>query len=116
MINKIGHYAIENNPTIYDEEAMTALELCGRVTAKVNEVISQFNNLSGRVEKAVESMTTSIDATAERIMSQLLADGKIFVTMSYVTDTQALNLIATNGEAPGSGAVYYAQQEYLDIL
>ena len=43
MINKIGHYSLENPGTIYDEEAMTALELAGRTASKVNECVDQVN-------------------------------------------------------------------------
>lgn len=45
-INPLNHhYAMENTASIYDEEAMTALELAGRTTGKVNEVINAFNEL-----------------------------------------------------------------------
>ena len=37
------HYAMQNIPTVYDEEALTALEMCGRMGAKLNEVISAVN-------------------------------------------------------------------------
>lgn len=45
MIEKINHYSIENPASVYDEEAMTALELAGRTAAKVNESVSAFNKL-----------------------------------------------------------------------
>lgn len=37
------HYAITANPSVYDEEAMTALELSGRIAGKVNEVVDDVN-------------------------------------------------------------------------
>lgn len=40
-----SHYSIENTATIYDEEAMTALQLAARTTAKVNETVEAFNQL-----------------------------------------------------------------------
>lgn len=45
-INPLNHhYAMENPASVYDEEAMTALELAGRTTAKVNEVVKDQNDL-----------------------------------------------------------------------
>lgn len=38
-----NHYAFENHPSVYDEESLTALEMCGRLGKKVNEVIAQVN-------------------------------------------------------------------------
>ena len=43
MIDKILHYSLTNPGTVYDEEAMTALELAGRTAHKVNECIEQVN-------------------------------------------------------------------------
>lgn len=53
MIEKIGHYSITNPATVYDEEAMTALQLAGRTAAKVNECVDVVND-------AVESIPGQI--------------------------------------------------------
>lgn len=46
MIEKMNHhYSMTNPATVYDEEALTALELVGRTTAKVNETVEAFNTL-----------------------------------------------------------------------
>ena len=45
MIEKIGHYSITNQATIYDEEAMTALEMAGRTAAKANECVEVVNKM-----------------------------------------------------------------------
>ena len=45
MIEKIGHYSLTNPASVYDEEALTALELAGRTAAKVNEAVGAFNTL-----------------------------------------------------------------------
>lgn len=37
------HYSFQNFPTAYDEEGLTALELCGRLGHKINEVITAVN-------------------------------------------------------------------------
>lgn len=50
-INPLNHhYAMENPASVYDEEAMTALELAGRTTAKVNEVVKSQNQLKEETE------------------------------------------------------------------
>lgn len=48
------HYALENPPTIYDEEAMTALELSGRVLGKVNECVEHVNTIPKKVKDDVQ--------------------------------------------------------------
>lgn len=45
------HYSFENPASVYDEEAMTALELAGRQGAKINEVINDQNKLRESTEK-----------------------------------------------------------------
>ena len=47
------HYAFENPASVYDEEALTALELAGRQGAKINEVIEDQNSLRAYTEKTV---------------------------------------------------------------
>lgn len=58
MLEKIEHYSITNPATIYDEEALTALELAGRTAGKVNECVELVNQmeieLPGKVENAVQ--------------------------------------------------------------
>lgn len=43
-IKPLGHYAFESIPTIYDEDALTALELCARTAKKTNECVKAFND------------------------------------------------------------------------
>lgn len=46
MINPLNtHYSFTNPASVHDEEALTALELAGRTTAKVNEVVKSQNDL-----------------------------------------------------------------------
>ncbi len=47
------HYAFENPASVYDEEALTALELAGRTTAKVNECVEQVNSIPEKVKADV---------------------------------------------------------------
>lgn len=60
-IKPIGHYSFENPPTIYDEDALTALELCARTAGKVNEAIELLNkcidacnNMEANIPKYIE--------------------------------------------------------------
>lgn len=38
-LTPLNHYALESHPTVYDEESLTALELCAKTAAKMNETI-----------------------------------------------------------------------------
>ena len=52
MINTMNHHYSFNNPaSIYDEEALTALELAGRTAAKTNECVEGFNKLESDTNK-----------------------------------------------------------------
>lgn len=55
------HYAMENPASVYDEEAMTALELAGRTTAKVNETVQAFNELEAQTNEHLENQDQTID-------------------------------------------------------
>ena len=44
MISKMNeHYSMTNPASVYDEEALTSLELAGRTTAKLNECVERVN-------------------------------------------------------------------------
>lgn len=53
MIEKIGHYSLANPASVYDEEALTALELAGRTAGKVNECVEAVNRIPEEVHKDV---------------------------------------------------------------
>lgn len=67
MIEKIGHYSLENIPSIYDEEAMTALELAGRTAHKVNEVIEDQNQLHKETQDTMEQVGNRLDQQDQAI-------------------------------------------------
>lgn len=51
MIGKLNdHYSFTNPATVHDEEALTTLELVGRTTAKLNEVVASQNEVVEDVE------------------------------------------------------------------
>lgn len=56
------HYAMENLASVYDEEAMTALELAGRTTAKINETVEAFNKLKQGTDQSIMGQNTLIDS------------------------------------------------------
>ena len=63
MIEKLSHhYSMENPASIYDEEALTALELAGRTTAKVNETVEAFNNLNTETNEHLNAQDNKIDS------------------------------------------------------
>lgn len=50
MIEKMnGHYSFTNPATVYDEEALTALELAARTAGKMNECIDSCNESAERI-------------------------------------------------------------------
>ena len=55
MIDKLSHYSITSAPSVIDEEALTALELVGRIAQKVNECIDVVNKLDETVGSEVHS-------------------------------------------------------------
>lgn len=53
-------WAVQNNPTVYDEEALTVLELVGRSEGKVNECVEAFNELDANTGKTLASQDKRI--------------------------------------------------------
>lgn len=74
MIEKIRHYSLQNNPTIYDEEALTALELAGRTVGKVNEVITDQNDLRSETENHLNHQDEQITNHANYIRETIPAE------------------------------------------
>lgn len=61
MIEKLHHYSMTHPASIYDEEALTSLELAGRTAKKVNDCIDEVNkipeNITGEVQRQIENGT-----------------------------------------------------------
>lgn len=49
------HYSFESPGTIFDEEAMTALELAARTARKVNECVEEVNHIPAKVAQDVNT-------------------------------------------------------------
>lgn len=79
MIEKMGHYSFTNLPSVYDEEALTALELVARLAAKFNEVIDGVNNHEERVQKIEDFLKNELDGYVNthivEMIVAMLADG-----------------------------------------
>lgn len=69
------HYAMTSPASVYDEEAMTALELAGRTAAKLNEVIDQSNETAERVNGTLENLPRYVDDTVEERVDKYVEDG-----------------------------------------
>ena len=59
-IRKIEHYAVTNAASMYDVEAMTALELAGRIGVTLNAVIDEVESYDARII-AIEIEETEIN-------------------------------------------------------
>lgn len=94
-IKPLGHYAMENHPSVYDEESLTALQLCARIAGKVNEVVNAMNTFAdetgktivGEVDKWLEEhpevTTTVMDGSIGE--EKIMPDFRMSITNNYVT-------------------------------
>ncbi|MBQ7770781.1 MAG: hypothetical protein IJ373_06305, partial [Clostridia bacterium] len=84
-LTPLNHYAIENPPTVYDEEALTALELAARSAYKVNEIIALLleeckeQNLT--IDEAVRYMKDHLSETAHDLLYSMADRGDIDVLL-----------------------------------
>ena len=60
MVNMLSHYLLTAYSTIHDEEALTALELMGRIGGKVNELVQQSNDLEKDIDNAIKAIPSDI--------------------------------------------------------
>lgn len=75
------HYSFCAVPSQYDEESLTALELCGRTAQKLNEVIKLLletcKEQNMTIDEAVDYMKDNITDTTIRYLYELAAAGEI---------------------------------------
>lgn len=80
MLKPFEHYALQNPPSIYDEESGTALKMCARLAGKVNEAIKAFNELkqatgediaeqNAHIQEVLDNLGTAIQNTMEIIVA-----------------------------------------------
>lgn len=75
MIDNLNHFAIENMGTVYDEEALTALQLMGRIAQKLNEVINQSNALDEATRNWMSDATKQLADMVEGVVQGHIEDG-----------------------------------------
>lgn len=113
MIEKIGHYSLANPASIYDEEALTALELAGRTSAKVNECVGAFNELDKDVGDRLNAQDKAIPKKVDDAVQKLVDDGTFAGVIKETTaelETRLDNFIEST---PEGGTVLDA--EVVDI-
>lgn len=87
MINPIKHYSLENTASVYDEEALTALELTARTAAKVNEAVELVNENEKEVANAKEYMTTNLPDFAADEIDKLYKSGELETLLVKATNS-----------------------------
>lgn len=120
------HYSIENPATIFDEEAMTALQLAGRTAAKVNECVEQVNKnteaLPGMVSDTVlehinkGAFDAQIDEYAGELEEHIeQVDAKHDTNLSNATNTlnkRIDNIVSHPGDGSTPTEVVDARQDF----
>ena len=92
MIEKLNpHYSMTNPASVYDEEALTALELAGRTASKVNEVITDQNTLREETETRLTKMEdVQIPAEVTAEVQEQIDNGTFDQQISkYTNDLEA---------------------------
>lgn len=70
-IEPINHYSLTNPASVYDEEALTALELAARTAGKVNEVIGDNNNFKTEQEQKTAAFVQQMKTENANFTAQL---------------------------------------------
>jgi len=66
MIKRIEHWALNRvYPTFDDRESLTAIELIGKNTTKINEIIETVNEFIDEVNKEIEEFITTSNTNYE---------------------------------------------------
>ena len=121
MINPINHFALTAWPSVHDEEAMTALELQARTTAKVNECIEIINKqmeiIAAELAKVPELATKALDVAIKdgTISDQL--NGELMDALRANLDTLQKSIDATNARISsivGGGTATDGNVELID--
>ena len=100
MIDKLNtHYSFENPASVYDEEALTALELAGRQGKKINEVVEAQNALQEETDRRLTAQEqTQIPETVESSIQAHIQGG----TFDKAIDSYTGNLEARVDNLLGS--------------
>ena len=101
MIDKIKHYSLTNPASVYDEEALTALELAGRTTAKVNECVGKVNEIDEDVTNRLNAQDKAIPVKVNEAIQKNVNDGTFEVVIEKHTaelENRLNNLIENTPE------------------
>lgn len=81
MLEKINHYSLNNPASIYDEEALTTLELVARLTSLYNSIVGAINDQGESIEKLNENMVKTVEKwlSDHPEITTSLQDGEITV-------------------------------------
>lgn len=131
-LKHLDHYSLTTPPSIYDEEALTALELAGRTAAKVNDIIdftlTEHKNQNNKLEKIYDSVPENVDkwlydhpeVTTTVQDHELSIDKMIVGTLGYVTPSMfgasAAADIATNDAALTAAIAYIAANKDTTLI
>lgn len=75
MIEKINHYSMHGRTSVYDEEAMTALELASRTAGKVNELIDATDKKVTEQDEKIESFANEIQPRVDQAVEENINKG-----------------------------------------
>ena len=67
-VKPMNHYAFESLPSVYDEEALTALELAGRLGVKVNECVEAFNTHEVKTGEHLKAQDEKIQVAYDEVI------------------------------------------------
>ena len=122
MIEPINHYSIKNVPTVFDEEALTVLELVGRLTGKTNEIIHlllkhdiDIGGLGTSIKNIDNHMTGIAETLGELVVEPLgFATPQMFGATGdgVADDTQAIKA-AIQSLSNHNAVLYFPPGTYL---
>jgi len=74
MIDKLNHYSMTNPASVYDEEALTALELAGRTATKMNQTVEAFNELEKETGEHLNAQDKDIQNQKDVVIPERIKD------------------------------------------
>jgi len=109
MINPINHYALTSaEPGVINEEAYTVLELVGECGRKINEVISDVNNVTEIAENVDERITAAQETANEALESANAAGAGVTENGERINNVSGVALegrsVAFAAQAAANGA------------
>lgn len=114
MIEKISHYALTNLGTMYDEEAMSVLQLCGKNAKKTNELVDKVNEFEGRVDSMQDYLNEGgVVVSVNDRLDKMVSTGEL---ASYINDKAMANKadrLLVEALASGSPAGVFSTVEEL---